>query len=265
MPEASLAQLVLDGAQQVVGVFGDVEVRIARDAGVLALNDVHPREQAVDMRRHQLFERHQMPVERHQARQARGDPNKCEALLAGLGVADDQAEVEREARDIRKRQPGPDGQRGQRRRDLVVVELIGLGAQRLVEIRDVRDEDAPGGQSGAHVLGPDAHLFVDELPDAGADRRDDRIARHRVRRRRPPTGRGGLLHRCDPHHEELIEDAGADRQEPGALKQRSGRILGLGEHPREEVQPAQLAVGVERGILQVDGRAGDVGGVEHRP
>ena len=39
-----------------------------------------------------------------------------------------------------------------------------------------------------------------------------------------------------------------------ALKQRSGRVLGLGEHAREEVQPAQLAVGVERGIAQVDRR-----------
>ena len=46
----------------------------------------------------------------------------------------------------------------------------------------------------------------------------------------------------DPHHEELVEVGGEDRQEPHPLQQRQVLVLGELEHAGVEVQPGQLAV-----------------------
>ena len=45
-----------------------------------------------------------------------------------------------------------------------------------------------------------------------------------------------------PDHEELVEVAGEDRQEPHPLEQRQVGVLGELEHPLVEAQPGQLAV-----------------------
>ena len=46
----------------------------------------------------------------------------------------------------------------------------------------------------------------------------------------------------DPHHEELVEVGGEDRQEAHPLQQREAGVLGELEHPAVEVQPGDLAV-----------------------
>jgi hypothetical protein len=46
----------------------------------------------------------------------------------------------------------------------------------------------------------------------------------------------------DPHHVELVEVRGRDRQEAQALQQRVALVLGLFEHTPVELEPRQLAV-----------------------
>ena len=86
---------------------------------------------------------------------------------------------------------------------------------------------------------------------------------------RPP---GHALHRQagrhpahparDPDHEELIQVAREDRQEPDPLQQRERLVLGELEHPLVEPQPAFLAVEVAAGrkigplLVAALGRAG---------
>ncbi len=56
------------------------------------------------------------------------------------------------------------------------------------------------------------------------------------------TGRDPSLEPGDAHHEELVQVAGEDGQEAGPFEQRQRRVLGEGEHPLVELQPADLAV-----------------------
>ena len=57
LAEAPPAQLVLDGLQQVVGLVGDLEVGVARDAEDVVVEDLHAREQLVEVRGDDLLER----------------------------------------------------------------------------------------------------------------------------------------------------------------------------------------------------------------
>ena len=54
-----------------------------------------------------------------------------------------------------------------------------------------------------------------------------------------------------PHHEELVEVRLPDRAELDPLEQRHRGVLGELEHPVVEVEPGELAVEVERGVLEV--------------
>ena len=57
--EAALAQLAIDGRQQIGGfVFQDVEIHVARDAKRVAADHVHTREQVRQIAGDQLLERH---------------------------------------------------------------------------------------------------------------------------------------------------------------------------------------------------------------
>ena len=64
-------------------------------------------------------------------------------------------------------------------------------------------------------------------------------------------GRDPALEAGDPDHEELVEVAGEDRQEPRPLEQRQVVVLGQLEHPLVEAQPGQLAV--EEAVLELAG------------
>ncbi len=60
-----------------------------------------------------------------------------------------------------------------------------------------------------------------------------------------------LLQAADADHEELVEVGLEDGQELEAFQERHGRVLGLFEDAPVELQPAQLAVDVERRVRQV--------------
>ena len=53
----------------------------------------------------------------------------------------------------------------------------------------------------------------------------------------------------DPDHEELVEVGGVDRAEADPLQQRHLGVLGEFEHPLVEVEPGELAIEVESGIV----------------
>ncbi len=56
------------------------------------------------------------------------------------------------------------------------------------------------------------------------------------------AGRQPSLQPCDSHHEELVEIAREDREEPRPLEQREVLVGGELEHARVEAQPGDLAV-----------------------
>ena len=120
--EAAAAQLQLDRLEQVVGLVGDLEVGVARDAEDGALDDLHLREEPVEeVRDHGLERDERAPLaDLEEARQALGHLHAREALLPRLRIANEDGEAVGEARDVRERLPGPDGERRQHRVDLAV-------------------------------------------------------------------------------------------------------------------------------------------------
>ena len=86
-----------------------------------------------------------------------------------------------------------------------------------------------------------------------ADDRQFLLGAEPVERRLLDAGAELLEDRRHPDHEELVEVGGGDGQELDPLEQRVGVVLGLGEHPAVELEPAQLAVDVQGGRRQVGG------------
>ena len=62
-----------------------------------------------------------------------------------------------------------------------------------------------------------------------------------------------LLEPANALHEELIEVGADDGQELEPLQQRVSRVLGLVQHTAVELQPGELTVQVQRGIVQING------------
>ena len=92
-------------------------------------------------------------------------------------------------------------------------------------------ERAPGGLLVAHQLAAalvDRRQLLTRGQPVGADRRD--------------VGAHLAAQAGDPHHEELIEVVGRDRQEPQAFQERMVLVPRLLQHPLVERQPGQLAV-----------------------
>src|SRR6202011_1070642 len=106
------------------------------------------------------------------------------------------------------------------------------------------------------VLGEDRGLPLDERPDLLANGADGLERVETIGRPGPDTGADLFL---EPRHadlEELVEVRREDRKKLGPFEERSGRILGEGEHTRVEVEPGELAVQVAVGVPIVT-RAGE--------
>ena len=167
---------------------------------------------------------------------------------AGARVGDHHRQAERQARDVRERVGRVDDQRREHRVDPL--------AEQPLQIRPARPRPAPSSAAismpccGQRRAGPSGIA----LGVAEASSR----ARPRVRAStssggRPvmlSTGRPVAIRRIrpgHPDHEELIQVAGEDRQEPDPFQQREGLVLGELQHPLVEPQPAFLAVEVAAG------------------
>jgi hypothetical protein len=138
-------------------------------------------------------------------------------------------------------------QRGQHGKDVGEEMLLEPGHVGGREIRALDDRHAFCGQELAH-LAPDVLL----LGLKGEPGRRDTL---QLLRRSQPVDRPGrdtLAHlgaqARDPHHEELVEIVGRDRQEPQPLEQRMGGVLRLLQHPAIELQPGELAIDEPAGM-----------------
>ena len=90
--EAPLPQLRLDRLEQIVGVVGDLEVRVSRDAEERALRDLHPREEHGEVVGDHSFEGYEPLAGRDEAPEALRHLHAREALLVRVGIDRDHAE-----------------------------------------------------------------------------------------------------------------------------------------------------------------------------
>ena len=171
-----------------------------------------------------------------------GTLTRAKCSLAGLGVDEDDGEVEREPGDVGERVGRVDGQRGEDGEEPVGEDAGQPLALDLGQLVPAHDRDALLLEHRADLLGVDAGVHRHQLVGDAGDLLED-LARLEPGGR-PDGDAGGdpPLEAGDPDHEELVEVLGEDREEAGALEQRDARVCGELEHPLVELQPGDLAV-----------------------
>ena len=256
--EAAPPHLAIDDRQQVVSlVLEDVDVHVARDAERVTAEDLHAREQVVEVGGDELFEGQELRggAVRHrgaafenragdEARQALGHLDAREAAVLRLGIARLDGQRQREVREERERVPRIDGQRREDGEDRA-PEVLPRRATRVgVEALPLADVQAPRRERRDQILGEQLRRRLALLADEVAD------ARELVARRQPVGGRVDdvglelIVQPRDADHEELVEVRRVDREELHALEERPPRALRLGQHAPVEGEPRQLAIEV---------------------
>ena len=155
---------------------------------------------------------------------------------------------------------GVDREGGQHREDPLLDDLVQKRPVVLVQARPVAEADAVAVEVGHHPLQEGARLAGVQLDHLEPDRPDLCLR---------PVGVGGgalepgreLLEAADPDLEELVQRPARDGQEARPLNCREALVLGLGQHPRVEVEPGELAVDQDVGdVERGGGGCGHVGG-----
>jgi hypothetical protein len=118
--EASAAKLERDRLEDVIGLVGNLEVRVAGHPEGGVLDDLHPRKQARQEVDDRVLDRNVTAVgaEAREARRPGGGAHVGKAERARLGVVDERSDVEGGPGDVRERLSLPDYQGREQRVDL---------------------------------------------------------------------------------------------------------------------------------------------------
>ncbi len=252
--EAAAQQLLLERGEDVLGVvLLDLEVLVAGDPERVDLEHLHAREQPLEVLADHVLERHEALVaDRHEPAEDRRHLDAREVLLAGARVADQHREVEREPGDVGERVGRVDGQRCEHREHPVAEQPLAGLLLLAVQVVPADQLDADLGERGHDLLAEHPGQALRQLAGGGEDQ-VEHLGRHQAARGgHGHAGGDASLEARDPDHEELVEVAGEDRQEPRPFEQRQGRVLGELEHPLVEAQPRELAV-EEPVVVLLDG------------
>jgi hypothetical protein len=210
----------------------------------VVLDDLHAAEQLVQMPGDDVFQGDVSALgERDETRQHGRHLDPRELAYAGLGVAHQYGEIDRQTGDIGKGMRRVDGERGEDGEDALgeeVVHPILLVGGQLVPTQDL---DAFGGQLRADLLGEHPGLFGDQLLRPAEDRGVQVAGHHPAEAGHGDAGGDPPLEPGDSHHVELVQIGGEDGQELGPLQQGHPEpVLGQIQHSVVEGQPGQLAV-----------------------
>ena len=254
--EAAPLQLLLERLEEVLRVvLLDLEVLVAGDPEGVGGQHVHAGEELLEVLADDVLDRHEALVaDPDEAAERRRHLDPREVLGAGLRVAYDDREVERQPGDVGERVGGVDGEGRQDREDPVLEELLADLLLLAVELGPPDDLDAVLAQLGQQ-LAQSPRVPLHQLAALGPQRLQ-LLARHQSAGR-PHGDPGGdaSLEAGDADHEELVEVAGEDRQEACPLQQRQGGVLGELEDPLVEADPGDLPVD-EAVLVLLDTRDG---------
>ena len=211
---------------------------------VCDLEHLHAGEEPLEVLADDVLERHEpLVAERHEPVEDRRHLDPGEVLLAGLGVADQHGEVEREPGDVGERVRRVDGQRGEHREDPLLEQPLAVLLLLAVEVVPADQLDAGVGQRGDDLVAEQPRVPLAQLarsrprsaraPRAAAARTPrGRRRPAAIRRLRPAT-------RTMKNSSRLLAKIARNR-----ARSSSGSVSVLGEleHPLVEAQPGQLAV-----------------------
>jgi hypothetical protein len=256
--EAPLAQLLGDHRKEVFRlVVVARHVGVAGDAEGIHRHHLHPPEERSGVGLDHVL--HGDEVEAvlgvrngDPASRARGDLDAREVHGAARAVAQQDRQRQAQVRDEGEGVPGVDGERGEHGVELLAEEEIQPRALPLVQLGVARHQHPRlGAQEGDQLALPDgAHGGVHHQPRV-RDELELLAGGAPVQRQRLHPGRDLPPQPAHALLKELVQVAGGDRQEAHALQERNARVGGLVEHAPVEVQQPQLAVEVERGVVQL--------------
>ena len=173
--EAATQQLGLEGLDEILGlVLLDDDVLVAGETERVVVEDLHPREEVVEVVRDELLERevaHGVAVagDVDEAREHRRHLEPGELLATRSRIADADGEVQRQARDVGERVGRVDGERHQDREDLT-LEVLGQSCALVVlEVLPRDDLDAGLRERGPDVRGPGVRVPQLECVRVGGD------------------------------------------------------------------------------------------------
>ena len=234
-----------DRGQQIVGlVLFDLDIGVARDPEEVVRQQVHAGEQLIQVGRDDFLERHE-PLSVGQLDEAWDvgwHLDARELPHPGHGVTHHGGDVQRQTRDVGERVRRVDRQRREDREDPFAEPSSQERPVALREVDPMREADAFLLQGRQEFVGEEFPCASLHLVDPLADRFQLLVGSH-------PVGRGDghpcldlLLQTRHPHLEELIQVLAVDREELDPFQQRPGVVVCERQHPRIELEPAQLTV-----------------------
>ena len=259
---AKLPEARFNGLQKVVS-FGllDLEVRVPDDAEQVSAFDLRARKELLNicpnhvldedkrssLRCRELFGKHD------EARKHVGHFDSREFRASGM--ADHHREVLAQVGDERKRVARIEGERRQNGTDLTREVGVKMFANLRRPVLRLAEHDLLGRQKRPQLF-PALSEVVQHLHTAAAHRGELLQRVEAVRCDVFDSLPQILLRRRDANHEELVEIRRGNREEFHSFEQRMRRIEGLVEDALIELEPAQLAVDVERRVLEIPGIKG---------
>ena len=249
--EPAPEQLLLERREEVLRVvLLDLEVLVAGHPERVDLEHLHAREQPLEVLADDVLQRDEpLVAEWHEPVEDRRHLDPGEVLLAGLGVADRDGQVERESGDVGERVRRVDRERGEDGEDPVLEQLLAVLLLLAVEVAPPHELDAGVEERGHQLVGEQPRVLLAQHAGLVPDRLEHLAGQQpRSRLDRQPRG-DPALEAGHPDHEELVEVAGEDRREPDAFEQRLLLVLGQLEHPLVEAEPGQLTV--EEPVLEL--------------
>ena len=181
--ESATTQLHLHGGEQVLGVLVvEREVGVSRHPEARDADDLHSREQPIEMRLDEVLEQDEVVRIGHgyEARKVARHLHSGEPLVAVDRVAHDDRQVQRQVGDVRKRVRRVDCQRGEDREDSVLV----VGGQRvlcsLAELRPAHHADTFTSERRKQLVAEQSFLRDHEPLHAHRDGVSLLLGRHSV-------------------------------------------------------------------------------------
>jgi len=231
---------------EIFGFFFDFHIAVAHDAEKAGAYDRVAREQAMQIKPEDAFERdeaHRRAVRRqaHEARQLLRHGKECRHRLAVTLARQTQRERETEIGYERKRMRRIDRQRRQNRKHLLAKFDVEPGAVGVGQFVGTQDRDAGiaklDAQRRPHLL-----LIADQPPGHLLHVADLLLRRQPVVADRGHARRDHALQAGHAHHVELVEVRRGNRKKAEPLQKRMTRILCFFEDAPVEGQPRQFAV-----------------------
>ena len=177
-----------------------------------------------------------------EAREDRRDLHPREVLLAGLGVAHEDGQVQRQPGDVGEGVRRVHGQRREHGEEPFLELLLHLLLLVAGEVGPAQDLDVLLRQRRDDLVAEQRGLALHQCARRTPDLLED-LTRHQAGgRAHGHARRDPALQAGHPDHEELVEVRGEDLQVADPLEQRQGVVLGQLEHAGVEVQPRELAV-----------------------